>query len=268
MDRNQAIGLILISILVIIYFQFFAPEPQPVQPVEEVQTEQPVSEQQAPQLKEATVIEPTELDSATKAERASALGILSSGAEGEAKEIVLENEDLKITLTSHGANVKEALLKEYFTWDKKPLVLADSESHLIEKIIEINNAQVNLGELYYQVDQKEFNDTSQVTFSILQNGTPAVEHIYTLPSKGFQMGYELRLLATGNIGDDTQFSWTANLKRIEEGLDQSRQYTTINYYDADGFDDLSASSSDEEVKKLRVEYSGWPLNNGFLLLLL
>jgi len=47
--------------------------------------------------------------------------------------------------------------------------------------------------------------------------------------------------------DFVQFKWDAKLKRFEKAQNQSRQYTTINYYDADGdFNDLSPRSSDPQ----------------------
>ena len=63
-----------------------------------------------------------------------------------------------------------------------------------------------------------------------------------LPAKGFQLIYQLKLNGISQ-NEYARFDWEAKLKRIEQGMDQSRQYTTINYYtDEKDFKDLSASS--------------------------
>ena len=66
MDRNQATGLILIALMVITYFTFFAPEPPPPAPEPEVaeQTSEPAPSEPAVydssylQVKDSILIEP------------------------------------------------------------------------------------------------------------------------------------------------------------------------------------------------------------------
>jgi len=246
MDRNQAIGLILISILVIVYFQFFAPDPRVNQTPELVNTvEEKAAESFQPTQETITTVDPVQ-DSLSKALRTQQLGALSSGIQGEAKDVILENKDLKVTLSTKGGNIKEALLKEYFTYKKDPLIIIDEQSHSLQKFINYNNTQIELGELYYTTAQKTENDTSIVVFSLKEGNKTLVEHIYSLPSVGFQLGYELKLQGLSQA-DYVNFVWDAKLKQFEDGMDQSRQNTTINYYDTDDdFGDLSARSSDTE----------------------
>ena len=51
MDRNQAIGLMLMALLLLLYFQFFSPEPPKEEPL--AQTEQS-AENNSPELNAGT----------------------------------------------------------------------------------------------------------------------------------------------------------------------------------------------------------------------
>ena len=67
-------------------------------------------------------------DSSALAQQADQLGSFAAAGIGKDEDIVIENDLLKITLTSKGGRVKSAELKKYKTWEKKPLVLFEGDS--------------------------------------------------------------------------------------------------------------------------------------------
>jgi len=129
MDKNQATGLILIFLLLMVYFQFFSePTPMPPSPVtDSVVTPAP---QALPSEETPTVLEQSETPEAQQL--SSKYGIYAPAAHGKEQEVVIENDDLLIKISTKGANVKEVMLKKHLTYDKQPLVLIDGSSTLVK----------------------------------------------------------------------------------------------------------------------------------------
>ena len=124
MDRNQAVGLFLISALLIVYMFFFSPEP------EKKKTADPANTTASTGSKAATSIQPADapLDSAAQARLAANMGTFGAAATGIAQTSVLENKNLKVTFNTKGGAVEEVLLKNFKTFDQKPLLLFDKNS--------------------------------------------------------------------------------------------------------------------------------------------
>jgi len=116
MDRNQIIGMVLIMMMLIGY-QLLVPTPDTPKPTPAATT--------TPKATPAAAQPAKQLDSvAAKA----IYGDFASAAQGTAKDIVVENDDLRITFSTKGGRVKEVLLKKYKTYLQQPLYLIDEQS--------------------------------------------------------------------------------------------------------------------------------------------
>ncbi|MDW3210518.1 MAG: membrane protein insertase YidC [Reichenbachiella sp.] len=250
MDKNQITGLVLMLALMTIYFQFFAPE-VPEQPVETetIEATSPDAVQDA-QINSAAPLAVN--DSLTSAIHRERYGIFAPFATGEAKEIEIENESVKIILTSKGGVVKRVELKDYLTYDKDPLILIDRNSSQSDLLFTSNYKPINVSELYYKADYNkvkvEGTDSLTVSFTVaLENGR-YLEHKYTLGGTGFQLRYEINLVGMDGVIDnqDAQLTWVDNMKNVEHTLKESRAKTTINYQPiGDDFDDLGIGEGAE-----------------------
>lgn len=238
MDRNQIVGMVVMLVLMTVYFQFFAPEtPEPV--IEEETTEQtttaPVGSNNTSITEDNTQAITQVDDSLANEIQKERYGIFAQFANGTQEDVVIENKDVVITLSNKGGTVKSALLKEYFTFDKKPLVLLDETSSTTSLLLKSNYKQVNVSELYYQTNVQK-GDTTVVTFVAQLADGRYIEHKYKLGQSGFQLGYEINLIGLDGVIDnaDAQFTWDNNIKRVEKTLKESREKTTINYMPVNG----------------------------------
>lgn len=254
MDKNQITGLILMLVIMTVYFQFFAPELEP--PLEEqASTEEIVSDYQS-QAAASEVETPTALavdDSLTSVMHKERYGIFANFASGDAQDIVIENEVVKITLSSKGAVVKNVLLKDYLTYDKEPLILIDEQSSSSELLLMSNYKPVNISQLYYAVNQSGKSvageDTLSVSFRLELDNGRYIEQKYTLGGTGYQLGYEINLVNVDGIVDnqDLRLNWQDKMKAVEHTLKESRAKTTINYVTGEGdFDSMSLGEDLEE----------------------
>jgi YidC/Oxa1 family membrane protein insertase len=255
MDKNQTIGLVLMSALLIAYMFFFSPgkeEQQTQQRAEQVQDSIRIAQEAVAatenRQKSAGNSEDSqavELDSTTKA--------LIAGA----KEIVLENENIKVSLSSLGAEILNVELKNYKTFEEKPLVLVDKQNSKIELSMPTSSGNVRIDKLGFAVQNAT---KSKVVFAGIVDGKP-LEITYTLPKDGFELFYAIK---TDAATESLRLSWTDEIKRTDQNIELDRRETTVNYYTVeDDFDYLSKGSTDAQTEVLEKSVSWFSLKQRF-----
>jgi YidC/Oxa1 family membrane protein insertase len=271
MDRNQATGIMLILLLLFVYFQFFAPSPQPKQVKKDTGG---VNQTSANQAATTPVELPDSLrnDSLLNENLRRTYGDFAAVASGQDKDLVLENQDIRVTFGSRGARIKEVLLKNYKTYDRKPLVLLDEQTSQMVYTLPTNTGNLNLENLYFTTNssnvQVKAGDSTAVTFRASVSPTQYIEQTYSLKGNGFELGHQLKLTGLDNVIKNTpiQFYWIDKLKRLELDMEASRITSTINYYTQDGnFDQVSEASKSQEEEKAEAPVKWVSLKQKFFL---
>jgi YidC/Oxa1 family membrane protein insertase len=238
MDRNSAIGLTLIAVLLLGYFYWFAPTPQP-------EAQKPVAPQNiAGPKRDSSLNIAQPMDSL----QAAAYGNLSAFVRGSETTTVVETEDLKITFSNKGGIIKELELKHFKTYSQKPLKLISPERNSFGLSSKFQGKDIDLYSLYYQVNEKKNGDTTAVTFTMsLPNGSSFIQS-YSIPAKGYEIGYSLQQKGLDQefTSDNLTFTWDDNIPLMEKDLKDTRTQTTITYFlPSDGFSELQARSEAE-----------------------
>ena len=264
MDRNQVIGLGLIFVMLTVYFQFFSPDPkkEPNQknPKDSVQVTKNKKNAQKQASDKAQTKTPADY------------GQFKKAAQGTAKEITLENKNIRVFINTKGGVVNKVQLKNYKTYDKKPLYLMDGKNSKIDLTLTTsNNKDINLADLYFTtnaaskivVEQK----AQTVRFKLALSDSQFIEQIYTLKPDGFELGYDLKFTGLENVikkQSNVALNWPNDLKRLEFDLKQSRDKAKINYYLSKGdFDDLSAMRPEFQQKRINESLSWATFNQKF-----
>ena len=144
-NRNTIIGLLLIFAIFIIFSYLSAPSKKEL----ESQKQRYDSIANLKRQERATAIlekakgqalhelqkkqqakdgKPIDSVSLAKAVYSDQLGKFSSAGGGKDEQFTLENEVLKLKISSHGGKIEYVELKKYKTWDKQPLILLDNDS--------------------------------------------------------------------------------------------------------------------------------------------
>lgn len=247
MDRNQLIGIALILALLVGY-QLLMPEPKP-QP--KTATTSAQSQQKAIKaLKDTSPQTTPTLDSAA----AQALyGDFASAASGEARDIVVENKDIKVTFSTQGGRVKEVLLKNYKTYFDKPLVLVDEKTSTTSLELATKSGKVDLHKLYFQTATQNATVDGQplkITFQLQLAPGQTVEQTYTMPAEGYILEYDLKLNGLDNVvnNENPRFVWQDKMPQFENDLKENRQKATINFLKADEtFDNIGEGPDSKET---------------------
>ncbi|WPP50135.1 membrane protein insertase YidC [Catalinimonas niigatensis] len=250
MDRNQAIGLLLSGLLLVIYFQFFAPEPAAptADNQTKVQEEQAVT-QQPSQIPSEEI--PAGNDSLQLERNRQQYGAFAPATVGEASEVRIESEDLILTLNTKGGTFERVELKNYMDGSGNQLVLLDEESSNFSLLANTPAGGIDLFDLYYTTDASDVSvtegDTSRVVLTARLDGGSQIRQVYTIPANGYKIGYHLELQnASGALSNSNlQFLWDNRLKPLEQDVKESRNRSALNYYTASGdFEQLSSLMGD------------------------
>lgn len=257
MDRNSAIGLTLIAFLLLAYFYWFSPTPEPVTQKPATQAEEvlPKDSSSGP----APIIQDDSTLAAT-------YGALSAGFKGQESLTPIETEDLKISFSSKGAIVKELELKKFKTYSQRPLKLVLPATNVFSLMTNVQGKDLDLYSLYYQLDQSTIGDTTVLTYSIALENGGKILHQYKIPNKGYEIGYTISAGSNILSGDNITFNWVNILKPIEKDLQDTRDQSTITYYSpSDGFDELNQRSTDRETEMFAEPLSWVTIKEKFFL---
>lgn len=264
MDKNQAIGLLLSGLLLIIYFQFFAPQPQPpgeVQETENTQTQEGAGERNATVRAQADTAQSDSLQQIADQQR---YGIFAPAAQGTAEDVTINNEDVAITFSTQGGKIKQVELKHYKTYDGEPLILVDEQTSAIDLLAGTSSGNVDLKELFYTTNAQNSavgaDDTLTITFTAnLSNGS-TLEQTYTVPGTGYKVGYALNVSDPGSTltSDELTLIWHDELKELEKDIEESRRKTALKYYTADGdLESFDIQGEGEEEQETVSENLTW-----------
>jgi YidC/Oxa1 family membrane protein insertase len=253
MDRNQAVGLFLISTLIFVYFTFLAPK-TPEKPKEvKGQTTATVHAANAP------------LDSAAIAHQKAALGNFGNAGAGSIQTINLENENLKVSFSTKGGNVNEVLLKNYKTFDKKPLILFDNQSSSTDLAFKTREGKViKLSDLYFSpsavtaVSGKDMKG-KQLAFRAEIGAGQYVDQVYTLIDGSFLVDYSLTFKGVEQLmaKEPLTFTWKDRLKKTELDLKQNRTHSSLNFMTLDeSVTKMSGTSTEEEKSPEPIKWVG------------
>jgi YidC/Oxa1 family membrane protein insertase len=252
MDKNQATGLILFAAVILTYSLFFANSPET--PPAETSPASTEAITEAPKAALTTPASATLPDSVMNLERQAKFGELAAWTVGNEKEVLLENDVVKITLSNKGGSIQEVQLKNYFSWKKEPLFLLDSAQTSLNYSLDTRLGPINLTELYFvpSVNTEVVEGIKQqtVTFTASSPSGQLVQK-YTLKDGEYAMqkSFEIQGLQGVVTAKALKIDWKDEIKSQEKDLAESRRKTQVNYYLADGtYENLGLSDDPEEAK--------------------
>jgi YidC/Oxa1 family membrane protein insertase len=240
MDRNSAIGLTLIAVMLLVYFNLTPTPPTPDAAPAEVTT---------------PVVKNDSLTTSTKSNLPSGevlqqYGSLSSLLTGNESLTSIENADLRIQVSNQGF-IKEVELKKFKTYSQTPLYLAKDGNNHFSLLTTYEGKEVDLYKLFYSVSSSKKNDTTLVTLTANTSETGFVKHVYAIPPSGYQIGYQIQTSDLVLSGKNLTYRWNDQVPLQEKAIADSRTKTTINYYDVNGdFDHLTQTATDLKTEML------------------
>tara|TARA_A100001011_G_scaffold187173_1_gene195725 strand:- start:1598 stop:3418 length:1821 start_codon:yes stop_codon:yes gene_type:complete len=241
-DPYQFIGFILIAM--ILTWMLFKNQNTPLPEESEIETNKVVTSEVADNDKESSVEFQNKLTYGMFSE-------LMNPA--EIKEYTLENEDLKVKISSRGANLILVNLKNYTNYLKLPLNLIADNNHTINTIIKSRmGLTLETKNIFFK--EIKFINTENEKSLLLSAKIHDIKYIqfkYTLPKNGFKLNLEIKTEGFEDIlsSDNIKFNWQKELFRNSKSIDYENRYTQLTYaYEDDKTDNLSLSGEDKETE--------------------
>lgn len=246
MDRNSLIGLLLIAVLLVVYSVFMTPskeeraEAQRINDsIQQARVEQQLEKERLEQLRDTTRISVEEPDlTRTMDQLERKLGVFAGAGQGENKTIILENELIRVNISSLGGRVTSAELKKYKTHDSLPLILFEEETSRFNLQFFSQNKVILTQDLFFEpsTDRQKIvvsDAPESVTMRLDAGEGRYMDYIYTLNPGTHKLGMQIKMVGMNEVmGNNDRYidlDWSMPLKQQEKGEKFEKQYSSIYY---------------------------------------
>ena len=206
-------------------------------------------------------------DSTLNAKNTDAFGDFSVASKGEEKFYTIENELVKITLSSKGGRIYSVQLKKYSKRDSldkaQPLILfKEQESNTSFTFVTNNNRVINSSNLYFEPVSgitKDSNGNQTLILRLKTTGQAYIDFAYTLPVNDYMLSFGLKangmntVMPAGTNSLDMQ--WSSKIPQQEKGRKFEDRYSSIQYkFVANDIEKLSESKNDEKKLTNKIKW--------------
>lgn len=272
MDRNSIVGFVLIALVLVGYSYFTAPtKDQIAQQQRQRDSIALVSQtkvidsinnivQKATPINIDTIIAN---DSVNQINLQNQLGSFASAANGTPQNFVLENEKMKVTLSTQGGKVIEVVLKDYKTFDKKPLILFKSDSTIMGLNFFADNKTIATDKLFFTPIGSAFNitGTTKKSFTMRLNSSNGkyLDYTYTLTGDKYDVKFDIGFTGLNDViaanSTFVELDWRHNLLLQEHIMKPERAVSTIYYrYSDDKVDYLSETKDEQKSVNEKIKW--------------
>ncbi|MCQ2974801.1 MAG: membrane protein insertase YidC [Bacteroidales bacterium] len=200
-----------------------------------------------------------ENDSIKNLQLSNLYGDFASSGKGEAKEIVIENNKLKVVLNSKGAQISSVQIKGYKTYsgDSLQIVKQDSGNEMNLDFYNGNRA-ISTKDLFFEAQLNSL-DNKSVVFKAKAGDDKWLEYSYSLTDDSYLLDFTISFHNLEGVIKQNlsylDFSWNQNLPILERGNDWEIQNSGL-YYKYLG-DDVESKVVTDEVSENLNSSTKW-----------
>ena len=296
MDRNSTIGLVQTFAVLLKFSYINKPSQKEIEAAKQRRdsiemanqlAQKEIETQQAAQLAAQTDQQQSSDSLSVENELRNLYGDFSVSATGEDKLIVLENNLMKVSLSTKGGKVQSVELKNYKRHDGSKLILIEdgkSEQHLN---FFAQNRNIRTDELYFKpltseqnisvsgpsvpkgkegkprFNEKEKGESKEITLRLDAGNGRYIDYVYSISHNSYVIGYDIKLngmerIISTNTGF-IDFNFNFDIPRQEKASTYGEdRYTTIFYkFKDDEVDHLKTNKSDSEDLTTPVKWIGY-----------
>ncbi|MBB2148768.1 membrane protein insertase YidC [Pedobacter gandavensis] len=250
MDRNTFTGLFLIMIVLAGSFYFFGPSQTEI-----TKEKERIAADSLKKVNAATKTTAPSIAAATPAvDSATLSGPFGGSITGTPQTTVLENENLKLTLTNKGGKILSVQVKGVKTYNGNPVILFDGDQNKFGLKMNINGKTLNTDDLYFTPTVADNKVSMRATYQ----GDKYIEYTYDLKPKSNNVAFNISLNGLNQViqTDSISLNWSATLLEQEKSAKKEKEHSAPFYkYTNASPDHLSvAKDQTEELKKGKVEW--------------
>ncbi|MDB9732758.1 membrane protein insertase YidC [Polaribacter sp.] len=162
---------------------------------------------------------------------------------------VLENEVVKLTINNKGGQIKEALVKNFKTYDSLPLYLIkDNNASFNINFGTTDNRILNTKDLFFAPTITTNGDIQIVSMKLKVSETQFLEYRYEMKPKEYMVNFSIRSQGLSNVingANPIHLDWSLKAYRNEKSMKtENTMYTNFYYKAEDEVDYINAGKSE------------------------
>lgn len=263
MDRNTIVGLVLIFVILIGFSYLTRPNEEQLKRIQEQRDS--ITRVEAERMAQAVEQEKKDFE---LSQQTDSLKIPSNAifAQDSLKEeiITLENNKIRLQLSTKGGRIVNVDLKEYVTHDSMPLVLWKEDKSAFGLSFYAKNKQINTEDYLFVPNTAETvlnaeKDVQTLSLKLFSEENKYVEFIYKLAPDSYMADFSIRTYNMNDvIASNSSFLtlfWGVDMPQLEKSKDFENRYTGV-YYDflSDDVENMSMNSNEKETLSTKIKW--------------
>jgi YidC/Oxa1 family membrane protein insertase len=198
-------------------------------------------------------------------------GVFANSGTGSESLFQIENEVIRLTVSSRGGKIVEVLLKEFQTFDSLPLIPFDQEYTNFGITFFANNRIIQTNDLFFSTSNyggkvAAFGENSgSLSMRLYADETDStwnpnryIEFLYTIRGGDYMIDFDINFVGMdAYIDRGTNFidlHWSEDLRRLEKSTDRFNGPTVYYKFHEDDVDYLSETKNDSEDLVNRLKW--------------
>lgn len=178
--------------------------------------------------------------------------------QAEEKIVSLENEVLKLDISTKGAQIISAHLKDYKTYTNDSLYLFDKDALFSLGLENKSSAKLNTADAYFTPVINE--DASVLTMRLNYSDNQYIDFVYSLEPESYMVKFDINVVGMQDVLSRTSkkefvLTWQQDLRRQEKSIDNEQRYSRIYYKNVgQSVEELSESKDIKEEVSVPVKW--------------
>ena len=250
MDRNSIIGVVLIGVILIGYSILTQPSAEEIaakkQKADSLEIVRLETEKQFKldsiavanktieidsSVVDSTIVDSVATDSINTIASNNKFGVFAEAAKGEDEYYTIENDLLKLKISSKAGRIVEAIVKDYKTYDSLALNLIREKSSKFNLSFFVGNLVIQTEDLYFKPIKND--DKKIVLRANAGSEDKYIEYSYDLSKNNYFLDFDISFNGLNEIipenRDFITLNWEQDIPKQELGGKNENTYTTIYY---------------------------------------
>lgn len=192
--------------------------------------------------------------------KAKKYGLLAGVIDGKDDQIILENNLIKVTISSKGGRVYSAELKDYKAYDDKPLKLFDGDANRFGFYFIHNNRNYFTGDLYFKSSGIQLSeDSTQSLVMEIPVADGSLKYRYTLANNSYALDYSIESNGLQDYvsinGAALDIEWDVKMPALEKSHKSEGLWSGLYYrYDDGDVEELGATGNQNESVNMNLDW--------------
>ncbi|MDA3780796.1 MAG: membrane protein insertase YidC [Bacteroidales bacterium] len=268
MDKKSIIGIVIIGVILLFFYKINQPSEEQIQKAK-------IRRDSLEQVNKKLIENNKQLEEKNTQERVSDVnksqnknssedlkglyGDFANAADDTLKFITLENDLIKLKISNKGGRLYSAELKNFNTYQEKPLILFDGDSTVFGFKFFAENKKIITNDLFFISDREEknivvTNDSETISMRLFAGDDKYIEYTYTLAPESYMVDLDINLVGMNDIISNRSvldLDWQMYSRQQEKGFQNENMYTSISYkYYQDEVNNIRSRANDEDSEEL------------------